>query len=297
MPSPRLILTLLFVANFGVAAGLQRWWIGWEGNRSGQSLMEVALGDGRKLFANHFYFKADAYFHSGFYPSIFDAPLDEGDGAAMAQEAGATQGKRKELPGPGEPKDWLEAFGRNFYPSIHTHLDTGGAHDHDHGEGEHHEDNGSVGEILPWLKIAAAMNPERIETYTVAAFWLRTQMNKPEEAEELLGEGLRANPDSFEILFELGRIYDGHYHDTARARQLWERAERKWFAVEARKPEEERNTFLLVQIRSHLALLEERAGNLESALAHMQRWKEVAPHPASIQARIDLLEKRLAAEK
>src|SRR5947209_1661287 len=30
------------------------------------------LGDGRRIFANHFFVKADAYFHSGFYPTIYD---------------------------------------------------------------------------------------------------------------------------------------------------------------------------------------------------------------------------------
>jgi len=302
MPSPKLILSLLFVACFGLAAGIERWWVGWEGNRSNESLMEVALGDGRRLFANHFYLKADAYFHSGFYPTIFDAPLDEGENAAMAQEAGATKGKRKELPGPGAARDWVERFGRNFYPSVHTHLDMGGSHnhdhdhDHDHGEGMN---NGAemIREILPWLKVSAEMNPERIETYTVAAYWLRTRMGKVEEAHELLGDGLRANPDSYEILFELGRIHDGHFKDTARARQLWERAFRKWEEQEPAKPEEVRNYFLLAQICSHLAFLEDREGNLEAAIRHMQSWKGAAPNPDSIQARIDILEKRLANEK
>jgi len=300
MPSTKLTLTLLFVACFGLAAGIERWWVGWEGNRSDESLMEVALGDGRRLFANHFYLKADAYFHSGFYPTIFDAPLDEGDSAAMAQDAGATKGKRKELPGPGEPRDWVEAFGRHFYPSVHTHLDMGGAHGHDHDHEHDHAhgegmNNGAemIREILPWLKISAEMNPERIETYTVAAYWLRTRMDKVEEAEALLGDGLRANPDSYEILFELGRIYDGHYHDVDRARQLWIRARRKWEEQETGKPVEEKNHVLMAQICSHLAFLEDREGNLEAAIEQMQAWKRAAPNPQSIQARIDVLEKRL----
>ncbi len=306
MPSSKLILALLMVLCFGLAAGMERWWVGWEGNRSEESIMEIALGDGRRLFANHFYFKADEYFHSGFYPSIFDAPLDEGedsDGApAMAQEAGATRGKRKELPGPGQPKDWLEAFGRNFYPSVHTHLDMGGAHAHDHEHDHEHahpageaSDEEMIREILPWLKISAQMNPQRIETYTVSAYWLRTRMDKVEEAEEILGEGLRANPDSYEILFELGRIYDGHYQNVPRARQLWNRALRKWSEQEASKSAEDRNLFMLSQICSHLAFLEDRAGNLPEALRHMRNWQKGVPNPEAIQRRIDLLQKRIEA--
>ena len=91
MPSPKLILVLLFVACFSLSAAIEQWWVRWEGNRAEESLLEVTLGDGRKLFARHFYFKADSYFHSGFYPSIFDAPLDEGRGeeAAPAKEVSA----------------------------------------------------------------------------------------------------------------------------------------------------------------------------------------------------------------
>lgn len=318
MRLPKLILALLFVACFSLSAAIEQWWVGWEGNRAEESLLEVTLGDGRRLFARHFYFKADAYFHSGFYPSIFDAPLDEGheDEAvpAMAQDAGATKGKRRELPGPGEPRDWIEAFGRNFYPSEHTHLDMGGSsahehdhdHDHDHGAGPE-SDEKMIREILPWLKMSAKMDPEHIETYTVSAYWLRTRMGKVDEAEELLGEGLRANPDSYEILFELGRIYDGKYQTMVRAgqemerarplmeraRQLWARALRKWREQETGRPVEERNYFMLSQICSHLAFLEEQAGDLRAAIGYSRQWQEAVSDPAAIQRRIDLLVDRL----
>lgn len=322
MPSPKLILSLLFVACFSLSAAIEQWWVGWEGNRAEESLLELTLGDGRRLFARHFYFKADAYFHSGFYPSIFDAPLDEGHGEeavpAMAQDAGATQGKRKELPGPGAPRDWIEAFGRNFYPSEHTHLDMGGSsahdhehdHDHDHGAGPA-SDEKMIREILPWLKMSAKMDPEHIETYTVSAYWLRTRMGKAEEAEELLGEGLRANPDSYEILFELGRIYDARHQEMssssedkaqagqnrARARQLWARALRKWREQETGRPVEERNYFMLSQVCSHLAFLEEQAGDLLAAIGYSTQWREAVSDPAAIQRRIDLLVERLKKEE
>ena len=298
MTTPRLIMSLLFVACFGLAAAIERWWVGWDGNRSQESLVEVVLGDGRTLFANHFYLKADAYFHSGFYPSIFEKPLDEGDSAAMAQDAGATEGQRTELPGLDAPRDWIEAFGRNFFPSEHTHLDTGGGHhhdhdhDHDHGAGPESQ-AGEIREILPWLKISTALDPHQVESYTVAAYWLRRELNKVDEARELLADGLRANPDSYEILFELGRIYDGHLEDPDIARRFWERGLRKWGERESSLQPEQQNRFLLAQIVSHLALLEEREGNFAAALRHMLLWQRTAPNPAAIQKRIDLLQRRI----
>ena len=46
------------------------------------------LGDSRRLFAISFYTKADAYFHSGYYPTIFDnnAPFKT---AAYGEDSGA----------------------------------------------------------------------------------------------------------------------------------------------------------------------------------------------------------------
>ncbi len=82
--------------------------------------------------------------------------------------------------------------------------------------------------MLPWLRLAADMDPQKIETYTVGAYFLREHLNRPREAEAFLREGLRHNPNSYEILFELGRLYDENYHDTDRARDVWLLALNKW---------------------------------------------------------------------
>ena len=71
----------------------------------------------------------------------------------------------------GQPKDWIDSFSRHFYPSEHRHL---GEHKGGHHEGEN-EESGRERELLPWLKLAATLDPERPETYIVASFWLRTQ--------------------------------------------------------------------------------------------------------------------------
>ena len=70
---PLLILVALLVLCFGLAAWLDLWFQSWQGNRAQSAdLLNVLLGDSRRMFANHFFVKADAYFHSGFYPSVFD---------------------------------------------------------------------------------------------------------------------------------------------------------------------------------------------------------------------------------
>src|SRR6266571_2056790 len=68
-----MLLPLLASAAVSLSTWLQPWFQHWSGNRSKSTdILTVALGDSRRLFAKHFYVKADAYFHRGYYPTIFD---------------------------------------------------------------------------------------------------------------------------------------------------------------------------------------------------------------------------------
>ena len=115
------IAGLLLALGLGLVTWLEPWYQSWSGSRTGSAnLLSVALGDSRRLFAKHFYVKADAYFHSGYYPSIFDQRPDE-DKLHMAANAGSGN-HHEDLPPRGQPNDWIERFGRHFHPSVHTHL-------------------------------------------------------------------------------------------------------------------------------------------------------------------------------
>ena len=120
------------------------------------------------MFANSFFVKADAYYHSGYYPTIFDNN-DAFQTPHMAEDTGAVashnQGEETGFMGP--PRDWIDAFGRHFIPNRHTHLDEGGPTDDLSSSDE-------VREILPWLKLSAELDPDNIQTYIVTAFWLRS---------------------------------------------------------------------------------------------------------------------------
>ena len=194
---------------------------GWSKRAQSDNVLKVLFGDGRRLFANHFFIQADVSFHSGYYPSIFDqahAPKDTRHLTAKEGEPAAEE-HEKQMNFLGPPRDWIERFGRHFMITEHTHLQ---------GNNER--------EILPWLKLSAELDPQKIETYTVAAYWLR-DLGKVKEAEDFLREGLRNNPDSYEILFELGRLYYENNHDPARARNVWELGLRKWSRAGGRRQE------------------------------------------------------------
>jgi tetratricopeptide (TPR) repeat protein len=291
MNSPRtffLLLLALLVSCFGLAAHLQPQFQAWRGSRATGDIFNVVLGDSRRMFANSFYVKADEYYHSGYYPTMFD------DNAAfqtthMAADTGAVNDKNHgdEHGFLGPPRNWIDAFGRNFFPDRHTHLDEGGPADDLSGSEK-------VGEILPWLKLSADLDPDNVQTYTVTAFWLRMRMNNVKEADAVLHEGLRNCPGSYDILFELGRLYYESYHDLDRARNVWEEGVRLWLKLdpEARKD----NRLVMEQLTTHLAKLEEDAGNLPHALEWLQAAQKVSGTPDIIGQQINRLKDKLGQE-
>src|SRR3984957_17338443 len=88
---PYLLLVLLLTICFCFSAGLDAHFQSRHDSHSGD-VMTLLLGDSRRMFANHFFVKADAYFHSGFYPSIFDNQ-ESFQTAHIAEDSGAMKGK------------------------------------------------------------------------------------------------------------------------------------------------------------------------------------------------------------
>ena len=295
MKKAALFLVLLGVLGFGMGTWLQPRLPRAAGGRDSDNVFKILLGEGRRMFANHFAVKADVYMHSGFYPSIFDqaAAPKEGeepgheeahDHAAEAtnqpghvhteecehnhaEDATTSGGHKCDTSFMGEPRDWIEKLGRHFMVTEHKHLE-----------------GGREREILPWLKLSAQLDPQRIETYTVTGYWLSERLNKPKEAEEFLREGLRANPQSHEILFDLGRIYKYHFKQPDRARSVWLLALRRWDEVEGVKEKPDKNS--RNSILGQLAELELEQGNPLEAIRYFEEAKKYSPTPAALDERI-----------
>lgn len=292
MRHPLLQALALALIAFAIATKLVPDVVSGSGDRSRTgNVFALALGEGRKILAYEFFVKADAYFHSGYYPTVFDqsaafkSPHMAADAGTIADENNNEHGEEFE----GKPQDIIERIGRHFRPATHTHLDEGGSNatEHDHGHSHELGDSGLVREILPWLRLSASLDPSRVETYTTTAYWLRRRLNRVDEAEKFLREGLHHNPFSHEILFELGRIADENRNDPDKARRLWELALQRWKENEAGVEEPE--TFGLSQIVSRLGALAEREGNRDEAIHYYKILKRVSPYPDSIQERIDNL--------
>lgn len=297
-------LVLLAVICFSLATLLQPRTMTWGNRAQADGVLKILFGEGRRLFANHFFIQADVSFHGGYYPSIFDqakrpkeSPMvsghdehDEHDHEAPAKSADTNDSHQPDVDARGhdetaheremaflhEPKDWIERFGRHFIITEHAHLA-----------------GGKEREILPWLRLSAELDPQRVDTYTVAAYWLRVRLGNAKAAEEFLREGLRNNPNSYEILFELGRVYYEANHDAGRARNVWELALRKWNEQES--PKKEPDLSLLARIVGNLARLEEQEGNFDRAIGLLELAKKASPHPANLDVQITELRAKLAA--
>jgi tetratricopeptide (TPR) repeat protein len=280
-----LSIAFLLVMAFSLGVRLQPHLSRSGEGREDDNVFKVLLGDGRRMFANHFFVKADVYYHRGSYPSIFDqaAAADASDTAQPAaadhdhdHEHDEHDHEHAEMPGGrdvcdtdfrGRSRDWIEAFGRNFFVTRHSHLD-----------------GGEEREMLPWLKLSAQLDPQHIDTYTVGAYWLASRLNKPREAAEFLLEGLRANPKSYEILFQLGEIYRKQFKQPDRARNVWEAALRRWDEAEPGK--ETPDNVFKSRILDNLAQLEAEQGNYLKAIRRYEQSKKYSPMPAVLEERI-----------
>src|SRR5947207_458786 len=137
-------ILFLFAAAFSLSTWLEPRFQAWAGTRAKSSdILSVALGDSRRLFAKHFYVKADAYFHSGYYPTIFDNHPASGPMHMTAAAGAGLQDHEEGTDFLGQPKDWLDAFSRHFFPSRHRHLGEGADPDHHHegGDGQPDDDH------------------------------------------------------------------------------------------------------------------------------------------------------------
>ena len=290
MPNSGLLVALLFTVSLSLTGWLLSFRAEFEpaAKQTGGALARL-FGEGRRMFSNHFFMKADAYFHRGNYPSIFEERSHEEEdhksqGTRSEHHEGETAEEhaahnREAIQDAGNatadlPRDWIANLNRRLKPSVHVHLE-----------------GGSEREMLPWLRLSAELEPHRIETYVVAAYWLRTRLGKVDEAEQFLREGLRENPDSYEILLELGRLYDKNRNDLVHARNVLELASVRWKQREGGK--EKPDHLALGQILSALASVEERAGNLPRAIEWMEQLKQISPAREALQRQIDELRARL----
>jgi tetratricopeptide (TPR) repeat protein len=295
---PGLMAVFLGVLAFTLATAVEPRFRSMTQSSSDEGAFTKLLGDGRRMFSGQAVELADVYLHSGYYPSIFDgrdasAPKaisskggdhdDDGDhheehkhdehgNCVHGDEHDAAHEEAMSFMG--TPRDWLEAFIRNFRITQHTHLE-----------------NGEEREVLPWLKLAIELNPQALPTYIDTSYWLWRRLGRLEDARGILREGIRNNPSSPELLFEMGLLYEQGDKDNGKARNIWLGALRLW--KQQTTQAKTNNLDYYGKITANLGHLEAGAGNFSQAIDYYERAKTVSPNPTALQKRVDELKARM----
>ena len=277
------MLVLVFTLATAVEAEFKKTTIG----VSDDGAFTKLLGDGRRLFSGQSVAMADVYLHSGFYPSIFDSVENKGTKAIQATDDHNDHAHdehdddhdaehEKAMDFMGQPLDPLAGFIRNFRVTQHSHLE-----------------NGEEREVIPWLKLAIELDPQAVETYAATSFWLRKNLKRVEDARDILREGIRNNPKSFELLYAMGLIYEQDDKNDAKARNIWLAAKRFWEQQSSEAKEASLDSY--GKITASLARLENEAGNLPLAIQYFELAKLTSPNPQAVQKQIDDIRSRMTA--
>lgn len=212
-------------------------------------------GQSRSLLADYALRKAADYYHSGALPTIF----------AMGSADEDTEHSEGE-----HEHNGFDEFLRAFYPTAHTHLDSGGATG---------MNKNLVSEVLPWLWLASRLEPERDYPYVEASFWLRKSLKMPRQAEAFLRDGFRNNPNSIGVCLELGKVAYQDHQNIPQSRFYLERA---FELYEARPEVRSENSTAYGQLLGLLAQLEEEDQRYEQAAKYLQILMNYSPNPEAI---------------
>ncbi|MEA3488981.1 MAG: tetratricopeptide repeat protein [Candidatus Omnitrophota bacterium] len=161
------------------------------------------FGEGRNIVSNLSVMQADLYFHGG----VAHVDCDHMRQTAMGQA------DIEDEHGEGEKRPELSPFNILFRISEQTEITS---HVHLHGD--------RVKEVIPWLYYSAEIDPHNVMAYTLTAFYLADRLNKVSEGIAFLREGLRNNPESWQINAEIGRIYFEHFRNYEAAERYLKRA-------------------------------------------------------------------------
>jgi len=185
----------------------------------------------------------------------------------------------------GVPHQKRRAFDSDPFQKIH-HLVCPTKHDHLSGAG-------GIKEMMPWLDMAIRANPQNLESYLVAAFWLSREANLDEKALQILEKAQRNIPYSYEVQLDKGRLllHMGNY-DLARlsfsaALAFWNKSA----DPTSKSALLDRSQALLFR-----AMLYEECGKTSEAIEDLQAVLSISPNNPQLKKRLINLQKGIATE-
>ena len=272
-PWPLSVLFLLTLC-FTLATCLQLRSEKWAAREQSDNLLKLLLGDARRLFANHFFVKADVYFHKRLViRPIFDQAAKAAGGCA-AHGGGPSRRARRGgggaragdgfSPGKSKATGLTSLAGIFIPPSIRIWTNRAKRGRYCRGCGCRRN------------SIRNTWRPTRWRPTGTCRSHLGARWRKPEQ---FLREGLQANPASYENpLLRWGQLY---YLRTTmiqvRARNLAGRlALRHWRGAGIKTPQKP-DLLVYREIVVNLARVEEEQGNLAQSLHYLEMLLKVSP--------------------
>ncbi len=172
------------------------------------------LGSAKEVLGDMVYLKADSYFHGGLRADMLES-FDESHGLSEEDHEETERHLEKNF----KPADWVDNVYRQVYVSEHRHME---------------KENSQ--EMLPILGLSVKLNPHNISAVLSSAYWLQNRSGDDNQALAVLTQGYKDNPDSWEIVLELGKIYFELKKDPKTAIDYYlsairnmEKAEHEWF--------------------------------------------------------------------
>lgn len=142
-------------------------------------------------------------------------------------------------------------------------------------------------EIMPLVRIVTWLDPHFVLAFQVGAWTLGDRLKKPAEAEEFLKEGIRNNPDRYELYSELGFTYFFYLKDYPKAAIAFGRA----LQLPIAHLNEKKKTIRM------LAYCYEKSGEIEKAVTILEKYIQIDPKNGKARQRLERLKKQLAAPK
>ena len=164
--------------------------------RRNSSAFAALLGEFRTSFSDIMFIKTERYLHAG----VAYMP-HHGESALSAEDLAAEVDEHQDEIGIPDDDEWSHSgiptlipraeddfrgwIGR-LHREVHPWRDPDREHIHTDGR-----------ELLPWFRLMTLSDPHFVRGYVAGAFWLQHQ--DPEAARAFVDEGLRHNPDAFEL--------------------------------------------------------------------------------------------------
>ena len=225
------------------------------------SILFRFLGETRSIISSLSILQADLYFHGGV--GHFFEEHEHGFGVAETPK-GAEVYKEPEI----EPRPYISPY--NVQPYLSEEISVT---EHVHLEGD------QLKEIVPWLYYAAKTDPHNVLAYTLTGYYLTFKLDKTDEAIEFLREGIKNNPDSWQVYAEMGVIYFQKLEDYAKAVRYLETAKK----LLDKSPHDK---FQERYVLTFLAESYEDLGQKDKALPLYKRLHELFPDAEAFQKKV-----------